>query len=848
MDRERRRQVGEILAAARERAPRERPEFLAQACGADLGLRREIEALLLDQSQAETLQDLPAPHRKAAGRAGLLPEGSHAGAGRPAGDGVEQAGLAPSFFLGPYEVVAQLGAGGMGEVYRARDPRLRREVAIKVLSRRFVTDPMQLRRFDQEARAAGALNHPNILAVFDVGVQDGIPYVVTELLEGETLRDRLRRGPPPLAECLEAARQVAAGLAAAHEKGIVHRDLKPANLFRTCDLRMKILDFGLAKQMGAAADATLSTADTLPGTILGTVGYMAPEQLRGQEVDARADLFSFGAVLYEMLAGSRAFGDATVAETMSAILLQEPPPLPAARAVPAALEQLVRRCLRKDRSARPAHGRELCACLDQLVQASAPIQAPAPAAARHTVAVLPLVNLTSDPDLDYFCEAIADELINALVRLEGLRVASRLSLARLRGKSQDAFRRIGDRLRVDQVLQGSVRKLGARLRIAVQLVDLAGDCHLWSEQYDREMADVFAVQDEIALRVAEALRLQLAAPDPARRRRRAADLEAYHLYLRGRHHLDRLTDLRQALRCFEQAIEKDPGYAHAYAGLADSYAMVSYTPYAVMPPHQGMPRAKAAALRALELDPELADAYTCLGFVKTCYDWEWEAAEADFQRSLVLDPGRAMTHMQYSHLLSTQGRFDAALAEARRAWELDPLSLSISSYPILTAAWARRFDEPWIEQLRQLIEGDADLGIGRLYLGWAHAWTGRWGDALQVADAFAEAGDGRPPVRGLRAYARAGGGDAAGARQALGELHAAAAQRYVTAWIFAVIYTGLGEHGEALSWLERAFEEHDGMVANLGIDPIFDPLRGDPRFEALLRRLALPSPAGVERR
>jgi len=869
--------MGEILAAARERAPRERPEFLAQACGTNLDLRREIEALLLDQSQAETLPDLPAPNRQATGRAGWSPGGFPAGAGRPAGDGAVQAGLAPSFLLGPYEVLAQLGAGGMGEVYRARDPRLRREVAIKVLSRRFVTDPTQLRRFDQEARAAGALNHPNILAVFDVGLQDGIPYVVTELLEGETLRDRLRRGPPPIAECLEAARQAAAGLAAAHEKGIVHRDLKPANLFWTCDRRLKILDFGLAKQLGAAGDASLSTADTLPGTILGTVGYMAPEQLRGQEVDARADLFSFGAVLYEMLAGSRAFGDATAAETMSAILVQEPPALPAARAVPAALEQLARRCLQKDRSARPADGRELCACLDQLAHCleggmgsrpggAATLPPPAPAtdlapglspvaaavaapaaAARHTVAVLPFVNLTSDPDLDYFCEGIADELINALVRLEGLRVASRLSLARLRGKSKDAFRRLGDRLRVDQVLQGSVRKLGARLRIAVQLVDVAGDCHLWSEQYDREMADVFAVQDEIALRVAEALRLQLAAPDPARGGRRAADPEAYHLYLRGRHHQDRLTDLREALRCFEQAIEKDPGYAHAYAGLADSYAMVSYTPYAVMPPHQGMPRARAAALRALEVDPELADAYTCLGFVKTCYDWDWAAAEADFQRSLALDPGRAMTHMQYSHLLSTQGRFDAAIAEARRAWELDPLSLSISSYPILTAAWARRFDEPWVEQLRKLVESDADLGIGRLYVGWAYAWTGRWGDALRVADSFSGAGDGRPPVRGLRAYARARGGDAAGARQVLGEMHAAAAQRYMTAWIFAVVYTGLGEHGEALSWLERAFDEHDGMVANLGIDPIFDPLRGDPRFEALLRRLALPSPAGVER-
>jgi serine/threonine protein kinase len=434
MEPHRRRQVSSLFAAALDRAPQGRAEFLDQACGADPDLRREVEALLLAHGEEETLGLTPAV--LAAAHQGSTPR-----------DGKE-ASLAPGSCLGPYQVVALLGAGGMGEVYRARDPRLRREVAVKVLSRHLLADQAQLRRFEHEARAAGALNHPNILAVFDIGAQDGVPYVVTELLEGETLRQRMQRGPLPLRECLDAARQLAAGLATAHDKGIVHRDLKPANLFLTRDGRMKILDFGLAKQTAAAEDSTLTAGDTLPGTVMGTVGYMSPEQVQGREVDHRSDLFSFGAVVYEMLAGSRAFVGASAVETMIAILSHEPPALQAEREVPAAVEQLVRRCLGKDRAARPQLSSELCVCLEDLAHAiesgaalpAAPLaaaDAATPASAsgsapkgRHAVAVLPFVNLTCVPDQDYFCEGMADELTNALVRLEGLQVA-RLSVSRL---------------------------------------------------------------------------------------------------------------------------------------------------------------------------------------------------------------------------------------------------------------------------------------------------------------------------------------------------------------------------------------------------------------------------------
>ncbi|HEV3456407.1 MAG TPA: protein kinase [Thermoanaerobaculia bacterium] len=777
----------------------------------------------------------------------------------------QEASLAPGSCLGPYQVVELLGAGGMGEVYRARDPRLRREVAVKVLSRHCLADQERLRRFEHEARAAGALNHPNILAVFDIGAQDGVPYVVTELLEGETLKERMHRGPLPLRECLGAARQLAAGLATAHDKGIVHRDLKPANLFLTRDGRMKILDFGLAKQLAAGEDSTLGTGATLPGTVLGTVGYMSPEQVQGRDVDHRSDLFSFGAVVYEMLAGSRAFAGPSAVETMLAILTREPPPMPAARAVPPAFERLVRRCLSKDLAARPQLTSELCACLDDLAHSfdsgagiptgpaaaaaaatGAPGSAPASAPpSRHAVAVLPFANLTGDPDQDYFCEGMVDELTNSLVRLEGFQVA-RLSVSRLRGKSAEVIRRIGERLRVDKVLQGTVRKAGARLRVTVQLVNVADGYHVWSASYDREMADVFAVQDEIALRVAEALRLRLAGTGLAPRAPRpAGDPEAYHLYLRGRYHWNKRIELKEGLRCFEQAIEKDPGYAPAYAGLADSYAMMGYTAYSLMPPHQAMPRARAAAQRALEIDPELADAHACLGFVHTCYDWNWAAAEADFQRALALDPGGAMTHQWYSVFLMTQGRFDTAIAEAQRAWELDPLSPGINAYQVVVAGWAKRFPEQEAEELYKLVELEPELSVGRLFLGYAYTLAGKYGDAIDVLQAFASPHGGHPLAWAGVAYSRGRSGDRDAARRALGELHAAAGQRHVSAWYFAMVHAGLGESDEAFSYLDQAVAERAGLLAHLGVDQAFDPLRGDARFDALLRRIGLAVPGGA---
>jgi serine/threonine-protein kinase len=527
MDAARWQRLDELFGAALAQPPGAREGFLAAACAGDPELHGELRELLAAH-EASGVLDRPGPALSSppdgVGVPAVAPGDAALALGSRSGPMASVEGrLAAGARLGPYEVIALLGAGGMGEVYRARDPRLGREVAIKRV-RGADPSPEARRRFDREARAAGALNHPNLLAVYDVGDEAGMPYVVTELLEGETLRGRLRGGALAAAEAVALARQVLAGLAAAHEKGIVHRDLKPENLFLTADGRLKILDFGLAKRLRVeGGSGALEQSLTGAGFVVGTLGYTAPEQLRGELADARADLFAVGAVLFEMLAGRRAFPGATPLETMSAVLGDEPPPLRAA-GVPAALDRLVRRCLAKRAEERPASARELLDALGGLAadvvtsggpgraDAGARAAAPSPASGAGdpsreppALAVIPFLNLTGDPDQAPLCERIAEGLIRALEAAPGLRVASGTSSFRF-SEQEDAIRRLGEELRVDAVLEGSVRRAGERLRIAVQLVAVADSCHVWSSRYDLLADGVAAVQEEIAAQVAGALR------------------------------------------------------------------------------------------------------------------------------------------------------------------------------------------------------------------------------------------------------------------------------------------------------------------------------------------------------
>jgi eukaryotic-like serine/threonine-protein kinase len=805
--------LNELFESALGRGTAERPAFLEDACRSDPSMRQEVESLLAAHEEAGGFLEGPP------GAAGTEPgseERLHAGTR-----------------LGPYEIVALLATGGMGEVYRARDHRLGREVAVKTLPRASLGDASRRRRFDQEARAAGALNHPNILAVYDVGTEADGPYVVCELLEGDTLRARLR-GPRPLpvAEAFALARQVASGLAAAHEKGIVHRDLKPANVFVTADGRAKILDFGLAKWLPAAGPSEATEA-TRPGTLLGTLGYMSPEQLRGEPADRRSDVFSFGALLYEMLSGRRAFGGGSAAESMSAILREEPAPLPG---VPLALEVLVRRCLRKRPEDRFPSGRDLLAALEAASE-GALSAAPEP----PSIAVLPFANLSADPDQEYFCEGLAEELIAALSRLAGLRVAARSSSFRFQGRGTD-LRRVGAELHVDRVLEGSVRKAGGRLRVAVQLVDVRQGYQLWSERYDRGLEDVFAVQDEIAAQVARTIAPALAPRESAAAgRSRTRDLEAYHLYLRGRHSWNKRHQggLQSAVRYFDQAVDRDPAYAAAYAGLADTYALLGLEIYGVLPPREAMPRAKAAAERALELDPALAEPRAARAWVRLHYDWDWAGAEEDFRASLELDPGLATTHHWYSFLLSARGRHHEATAAARRAWERDPLSSIVNSNRLRAAYYARRFDEV-LEAGQRLVEMEPEFGVHHFWVGLAQTALGRYEEAAVSHRRQAQLSGNQ--VLGHLGHAWARAGRLADAEKMLEELRGRAGNHSVAAGHAALVCVGLGRIEEALSWLETACEARSDQMAFLDVEPLYDPLRDQPRFEALRRRVGLVPP------
>ena len=611
----------------------------------------------------------------------------------------------PGTRLGPYEIVAALGAGGMGEVYRARDARLGRDVALKVLPGEVAGNPDRLRRFEQEARAASAISHPNLLAVFDIGEQGGVRFLVTELLEGETLRDLLERGPLSAPKALELTAQFARGLAAAHERGIVHRDLKPENLFLTRDGHAKILDFGLAKVLGPTAPEELATQvggfptrhGTAPGLVFGTVAYMSPEQVRGRPADARSDLFSLGVVLLEMLTGRPPFRRDSAAETMAAILKEEPPRLaPSGVQLPPALERVVRRLLAKLPAERYPTARALLAELEGPTAAAIASSGARPttgsagfgssagsagsggsgtsgvrlAAAPPSIAVLPFADMSPGRDQDYFCEGMAEELIHALARLPGLRVASRTAAFQFKGHAGD-MRAVGERLGVESVLEGSVRKAGDRLRITLQLVDVASGYQQWTGRYDRELADVFAVQEEIAVAVAQALRGVLAEIE---RKASAAvptrSVEAYECYLRGRQFFYRFDrrSLHLAREMFRRAAAIDPDYALAYAGAADCAAFLFGM---WRGGDEALAEADTASRRALELAPGLASTHASRALA-LFLDSRYGEAEVEFEIALRFDPQQFEALYVYARMRFEQGRIEEAAALFERAMGARP--------------------------------------------------------------------------------------------------------------------------------------------------------------------------------
>ena len=750
--------------------------------------------------------------------------------------------LAPGTCLGPYEISGPIGAGGMGEVYRAHDARLDRDVAVKVLPEHLSRDSQALARFERETKAVAALSHPNILAIFDVGMTDGISYAVTELLEGETLREPLKRGALLWRKAAEIATAIAEGLAAAHSKGVIHRDLKPENIFLTSDGRVKVLDFGLAKvQASSAPDETVTRGITEAGMLMGTAGYMSPEQVRGVPAGPGSDIFSLGCVLYEMVSGRRAFRGQTLAEAVSAILRDAPPELTISSAqIPLELQRIVSHCLEKNLEQRFQSARDLAFALRAVLNSGSVLSTPPePAKAGNSIAVLPFVNASRDADTEYLCDGLTESIINSLAQLSQLKVTPRSTVFRYKGKDADA-QATGRELNVRVVLTGRVIQRGETLVVSAELVDVAEGSQLWGERFNRKVADIFDLEEEIARRISQSLRMKLSGEEQRRLGKRYTDnSEAYQLYLRGRHHWIKRTveGMKKGAEYFQQAIDLDPSYALAYAGLADCYMMLAS--YMSIPPRDGQAKAKSAAATAMALDPELAEAHLSTGFIRFLFDWDWQTAEREIQRAIELNPNYWQAPYWYSIVLAATGRHGDGEAQIRRAQELDPLSPAVGHVATLISLLGHRYDEAVSRALKG-IDVDPGYPLLRAWLGITYERLGRYPDALRELETCAQLLGDASLALGPLGHTLAVSGDRAGAQRLLEKLLAEAEPMPADPFSVALIYLGLGENDKALDWLESAFERRLGwFILFAKRDGRLDVLRNEPRFQSILQRMRL---------
>jgi len=752
--------------------------------------------------------------------------------------------LQPGTRLAQYEIVEPIGSGGMGEVYRGRDSRLGRDVAIKVMADHVAADPDMRRRFETEARAAAALSHPSIVAIHELAVVNGVPVAVMELLDGETLRMRIRRGSLGWREAIGIAAAIADGLAAAHARGIVHRDLKPENVFLTRDGAVKILDFGLALQRLDAAFAPDSPtmATSAERLVMGTFGYMSPEQITGARVDGRSDIFALGCVLHEMLSGRALFSGATPQEVIARLLHDSVPAITAFDPLaPAEIRPILSRCIERDPARRFESARDLATALNALLTGSSGAAAGRrPRTRGKSLAVLPFVNAGADPALEYLIDGITESIINSVSQLGGgLRVVPRSLVFRYKGLQADPST-VGLALNARTILTGRVSQQGEFLSIQAELVDTSTESQLWGEQFRPQAGELIAVQQEIAWQISEALRLKLTGAQKKRLRRKpTVDPAAYQEYLRGRYHWNNWTpdSFRRALESFERAIAIDPTYAPAYAGLSDALGSLAY--YGAVPPADGFPRAKAAALRALELDPEFPEAHASLALGQLFWDHDWARSEASFRRAIALNPRLALPRALYSLLLITVGRHEESIEEARTAQSLDPLSLLINMSLCWALHFAGRHEEAVGETLRTRALAPGFIEAGNLLVA-SYEDLGRFEAAARACAEDGCFGVTSDPAVLLEALARGGPegyfrkklellGRVEGPR--LGSVHYAAT----------VVHARLGEHDLALQRLEAMVDAKAGGTVFLAVDPCLQKLRDEPRYQALIRRVGVPT-------
>lgn len=774
-----------------------------------------------------------------------------------------------TLFADRYEIIEELGKGGMGKVFRVEDKNIQEEVALKLIKPEIAVDEGMIERFRNELKMARKITHKNICRMYDLNEEDGTPYITMEYVSGEDLKSLIRKqGKLSEERTIAIARQVCEGLAAAHELGVVHRDLKPQNIMIDEKGNAKVMDFGIARSVEAAGV-------TATGMIIGTPDYISPEQVEGEEADQRSDIYALGVILFEMVIGSVPFkGDTAFSVALKHKTKLPSDPRKLNPEISENLSRLILVCMEKDRDRRYQTVEELLADLRNIeegyplgtkirprretfvttlirkklfIPALAVIaiviagviiwQLLPLASAKFSIAVLPFEDLSPSKDQEYFCDGMAIELISRLTNIERLRVPARTSAFSFKGKGLD-IREIGEKLEVENILEGSVRKAGNKLRITVQLVNVVDGYPLWSEKYEQDVEDIFALQDEISLAIIEKMKLKLLGEERGKLvKRHTENHEAYDSYMRGLYFWDKRTreGMKKGMEYFEKAIEKDPEYALAYVGLADSYTTLSY--YGFLPPKDAYPKAKALAEKALEMDDTLAEIHTSLALISFVYDWEWTSAERGFKKAIELNPGYASAHHWYGLYLASVGRFDEAMVEMKRALELDPLSIRLQTELGNLFNWSGRSDEA-IEQLRKTLEMDPNSGYVYLHFGHVYICKGMYEEAIAAYLKAIELGITSAVVNLGAVYAMSGERDKA--EKILHELEERSKQEYVRKSHIARIYQHLGEIDKAFELLEKAYEERDSTMAFvIKTYPAFKNIRSDPRYTALLKKMGL---------